>query len=272
MWNKKLLIAGLGMVMLFSSCSKFQGILKRGSVDEKYNAAINYYERKDYYRAGLLLEELIPLIRGQQRSEIANLYYAYCHFYQGQLQLAAYYFKRFYTQYGASKYVEEAQYMYAYSLYKDSPVHYLDQSNTDQAIASSQNFLNRFPNSKYAGECSRIIDELRRKLERKAYEGAKLYYKIRQYQAAVITFDNFQKDFPDSNYNEEVAYLKILAQYQYAEISTLRRQQKRYNEVIEFYTDFIDAYPESGYKRAAERLYSSSIRSLERLKKISKKS
>ncbi|HAS46140.1 MAG TPA: outer membrane protein assembly factor BamD [Microscillaceae bacterium] len=272
MWNKKLLIACLGMVLLFSSCSKFQNVLKKGSVDEKYNAAISYYERKDYYRAGLLLEELIPLIRGQKRSEIANLYYAYCHFYQRQLQLAAYYFKRFYTQYGASKYVEEAMYMYAFSLYRDSPVHYLDQSNTDQAIAASQNFLNRFPQSKYTEECNRIITELRRKLETKAYEGAKLYYKIRNYKAAVITFDNFQKDFPDSNYNEEVAYLKILAQYEYAEISTRRRQEKRYNEVVKLYTEFIDAYPESGFKRAAEKLYSSSIRSLEKLKKISKKS
>ena len=260
------------MVMLFSSCSKFQRVLKKGSVDDKYNAAISYYERKDYYRAGLLLEEVIPLIRGQKRSEIANLYYAYCHFYQRQRQLAAYYFKRFYTQFGASKYVEEAMYMYAFSLYKDSPEYYLDQSNTNQAVAASQNFLNRFPQSKYAEECSRIIDELRRKLEKKAYEGAKLYYKIRNYRAAVITFGNFQKDFPDSNFNEEVAYLKVLSQYEYAEISTVRRQKARYGDVIKFYTDFIDAYPESGYKRAAERLYSSSIKRLEKLNKIFKKS
>lgn len=272
MWNKKLFIACLSMVVLFSSCSRFQRLLKKGSVEEKYNAAISYYEKKDFYRAGLLLEELIPLLRGQKRSEIANLYYAYCHYYQRQLQLAAYYFKRFYTQYGASKYVEEAMYMYAYSLYKDSPGYYLDQSNTDQAIVASQNFLNRFPQSKYREECSRIIVELRQKLEKKAYEGAKLYYRIRNYKAAVITFENFQKDFPDSNFNEEVAYLKILSQYEYARVSTLRRQQKRHNDVLKFYTEFIDAYPGSGYSRAAQKLYSSSIRTLSRLKKKFKKS
>lgn len=270
MWNKKLLIACLSMVVLFSSCSRFQRLLKKGSVEEKYNAAISYYEKKDFYRAGLLLEELIPLLRGQKRSEIANLYYAYCHFYQRQRQLAAYYFKRFYTNFGASKYVEEAMYMYAFSLYKDSPEAYLDQSNTDQAIAASQNFLNRFPQSKYREECSRIISELRQKLELKAYENAKLFYKIRNYRAAVITFANFQKDFPDSNYNEEVAYLKILAQYEFARISTRRRQQVRFQEVIKHYTEFIDAYPGSGYSKSAERLYSSSIRALSKFKQTTK--
>lgn len=270
MWNKKLLIACLSMVVLFSSCSRFQRLLKKGSVEEKYNAAISYYEKKDFYRAGLLLEELIPLLRGQKRSEIANLYYAYCHYYQRQRQLASYYFKRFYTNFGASKYVEEAMYMYAYSLFKDSPVHYLDQSNTDQAIVASQNFLNRFPQSKYGEECSRIISELRQKLEKKAYEGAKLFYKIRNYKAAVITFANFQKDFPDSNFNEEVAYLKILSQYEYARISTLRRQPTRFQDVLKYYTEFIDAYPGSGYTRSAERLYSSSIKSLSKFKKTNK--
>ena len=267
MWNKKLLIACLSMVVLFSSCSRFQRLLKKGSAEDKYNAAISYYEKKDFYRAGLLLEELIPLLRGQKRSEIANLYYAYCHYYQRQLQLSSYYFKRFYTNFGASKYVEEAMYMYAYSLYKDSPTYYLDQSNTDQAVAASQNFLNRFPQSKYREECSRIISELRKKLEKKAYEGAKLYYKIRNFRAAVISFTNFQKDFPDSNFNEEVAYMKILSQYEYARISTVRRQKKRYGDVLTYHTEFVDAYPESGFTKLAQRLYSSSLRALNKLTK-----
>jgi outer membrane protein assembly factor BamD len=52
-------------------------------LQEKYAGAVNYYKKKDYYRAGILFEELIPLMRGQAESELTQFYYAYCQFYQG---------------------------------------------------------------------------------------------------------------------------------------------------------------------------------------------
>ncbi|MFB0946492.1 MAG: outer membrane protein assembly factor BamD, partial [Spirosomataceae bacterium] len=43
---------------MIAGCSgKLAKLQKNGTVQEKYAAAINYYESKDYYRAGVLFEE-----------------------------------------------------------------------------------------------------------------------------------------------------------------------------------------------------------------------
>lgn len=251
-------------VVLISSCSKFSRLQKKGTHDEKYQAALKYYEKKDYYKAGLLFEELIPFLKGNKESEIAQFYLAYCQYYQQDYVLAQHHFKQFYETYGRSEFAEEAQYMFAYSLYRDSPNYNLDQSNTYTALEALQSFINTHPKSKYREQGSEIIGELRRKLETKAYEIAKLYYKIgssdiTNYKAAVIAFENFQKNFPDSDYNEELAYLKIVAEYELAKNSTEAKRKERYSEAVKYYEAFIDKYPSSKYLKDAERAYDNCV-------------
>ncbi len=232
---------------------------------EKYDAAIAYYEKEDYYKANLLLEEVIPLIRGTRESEIAQFYFAYTHYYLSELTYAAYLFQRFYETFRSSQYAEEARYMQVRSLYESSPPYNLDQTNTYEAIAVTQSFLNAYPNSTFYEECSKILGELREKLERKAYENAKLYYRISNYKAAVISFMNFQKDFPDSDYNEEVAFLRLDAQFRYAEQSTNRRKRERYNEALDHYEYLIENYPDGEYTKNAQKIYEQCLDELSKL-------
>ncbi|MCS6822045.1 MAG: outer membrane protein assembly factor BamD [Microscillaceae bacterium] len=253
-------------ILFLGSCSKFNRIVKSDDLQKKYDAAINYYHQKSYYKAGILLEELLPLITGQKEQEIAQFYYGYCHYYQRQLSLGAFYFNKFYQNFRASQYAEEALYMYARCMYEDTPEYNLDQTNTTSAIAAAQNFLNVYPQSKYAADCNKFIKDLREKLERKAYENAKLYYKIGYLHAAVIAFGNFKNSFPDSDYNEECAFLKLQAQYDYARLSTERKQKERYNEAINFYLNFIDTYPNSKYLKQAEKIYNSALSKINNLK------
>ena len=61
-----------------------------------------------------------------------------------------------------------------------SPNHKLDQTYTLEAIKSFQDFTNTFPRSDRVTQCNELIDELRDKLEKKAYYHSKviLYYGI----------------------------------------------------------------------------------------------
>jgi len=257
-------------LFLLASCSKFAKLQKSGTQQEKYSAALEYYKKGDYYKAGLLFEELIPLLKGGTEAELAEFYNAYCQFHQGIYSMSQYLFKKFYDTYARSEYAQEAFYMHAYSLYKDSPPASLDQSNTMTAISALQDFINRYPDSPFEEECSKYIMELRRKLELKAYEKAKLYYKISDFQyyslkSAVIAIENFQSDFPDSGYNEELAYLKVDAQYNLAKSSLPSKQKERYLDVLKFHRAFVDKYPNSRYGRDAEKLYADSQKELERI-------
>lgn len=258
---KKHLLFILLPIFIAGGC-KFQKLRKTGSWEEKYAKALEYYEEKDYYRSNVLLEDILPIIRGTKEAELANFYYPYTYFYQDQFILSAHYFNLFAEVYSRSDYAMEAEYMHAYSLYKQSPEYKLDQSSTYEAIAALQNFINNYPYSEFAGQADSIIDELQVKLEYKAYMQAKLYNKIGRFKSAAVTFDNFRKDYPDSKYNEEILFLSIRNWYDYAVISIPSKQEERFTKAIDLYEKFIDQYENSEYLQDAEQIYTKSLKEL----------
>lgn len=268
-------LLGVWVTVVLGSCSSFSKLQKSGTDDEKYKAATQYYKKGDWYHAGLLFEELIPVLKGSTESELAQFYYAYTQYQQQQYLLSSTLFKKFYETFARSEYAQEATYMYAYSLYKDTPAFNLDQSNTLTATSALQDFINTYPDSKYKDESTKLILDLRGKLERKAYEKAKLYYKtsgfnIASYKSAVISINNFQRDFPDSQYNEELAFLKVDAEFSLAQNSLENKQKERYQEAIGYHQAFVDKYPNSRFLKQSEKMYDTSQKEIERLANLEK--
>ncbi|MFY0685550.1 MAG: outer membrane protein assembly factor BamD [Cyclobacteriaceae bacterium] len=248
--------------VLIFGCTEFQKIRKSDDAFKKYEAAVAYYEEKDWYRSATLLEEILPVLRGTKEAELANFYFAYAHYNQDQFILSSHYFKTFYEVYSRSEYAMEAHYMHAYSLYMQSPKPQLDQIATYEAIAEMQGFINKYPYSDYAAEADKLIDELQVKLETKAFENAKLYYQIKRYEAAIVAFENFMLDFPDSRYNEEVMFLSVKTYYDYAEVSITTKQKERYQKAVDFYEKLVDKWPNSNFLKQAEGLYSNSLKEI----------
>ncbi|UII21426.1 outer membrane protein assembly factor BamD [Fulvivirga ligni] len=255
-------------IISLASCSKFRKIEKSEDWRVKYDAALKYYEEEDYYRSGILFEQILPIVRGLPEGEAVQFKFAYCQFYQDFFLLAAHHFKVFYETYARSEFAREAQYMHAYSLYANSPVYNLDQSSSMEALVAMQTFINRYPSTKFRDDATKVIDDIQQKLEKKAYENAKQYYKVYKYKAAVVAFDSFKNDFPDSQFNEEAAFLKFMAQYELAEKSIYSKQLERYQEANQFYLEFVDSYPASEYLKEAEKKYADS---LEKSTKLAKK-
>jgi outer membrane protein assembly factor BamD len=267
------ILLGLCFAVLVSACSSFNKLQKSGTDAEKYKAATEYYQKKDWYHAGLLFEELIPVLKGSTESEMAQFYYAYTQYNQQQYLLSATLFKKFYETFARSDYAQEAMYLYAKSLYKDTPQYNLDQSNTLTATSALQDFLNAYPDSQYKAEGTQYIMDLRKKLERKAYEKAKLYFKtsgfnIASYKSAVIAINNFQKEFPDSEYNEELAFLKVDAEFSLAQNSLETKQKERYHDAMSYHQEFVDKYPQSAYIKQTEKMYETSQKEIDRLTKL----
>ncbi|UOR03879.1 outer membrane protein assembly factor BamD [Hymenobacter aerilatus] len=252
--------------LLLGSCSGYQKLLKSNDVNKKYEAAIKYYEEGDYFKAGTLLEELQPLLKGRPEAEKAQFFFANTNFKQRNYVLSAYYFKAFYETYPNSQYAEEAMFLHAKSLFRDSPEYELDQTNTLSANESIQEFLNRYPESTFRPEVENMSQELQKKLENKAFQGAKLYQQLRYYQSAVVALGNFQQQYPASVYSEDAAYLKLESQFNLAKESVAEKQRERYLEAVAFYQQFIDAYPNSRSLKGAENMYDFSRKELDRLK------
>ncbi len=246
----------LAFSLIFSSsCSKYSKILKSQDINLKYEAAIKYYEDKDYYKAYPLLEELTVVFRGTSKAEKLNYYYAYCDYNTGDLFMASYRFKNFTSTFPNSSYSEECLFMSAYCHYLLSPTYSLDQEDTKNAMDELQLFLNKYPKSNLADSCNSLVDDLHWKLETKAFSIAKQYYKMRSYKAAIIAFKNILKDFPDTEYKEEVAFLIVKSHYYLASNSIESKKEQRIKDTISSYIKFADDFPKSDYLKEAENLY-----------------
>jgi outer membrane protein assembly factor BamD len=257
----------VGLILIVGvSCGKFRKIEKSQDWRVKYEAGLNYYNKKDYYHASVLFEAITPIVRGLPEGEKVQFNLAYCQYYDKLYLLASEQFKTFYETYGRSPMAEEARYMYAYSLFKSSPKDNLDQSNSVDAMAAMQEFLNRYPNSKFRDQSIDVIVTTQKKLERKGFDNSYQYYKMRQYKAAIVALNNFKNNFPDSEFLEEAYYLVIVSEYRLAEQSIISKQQERYKGVVDHYKEFVDKYPQSSFLRDAEKLYADSLTKLNKSK------
>jgi len=254
------------LVILNVGCSKFRKIEKSEDWRVKYEAGLNYYNKKDYYRASILFESILPIVRGLPEGEKVEFYLAYCQYNERTFLLASDQFKTFYETYGRSQYAEEANFMYAYSLFASSPDHNKDQKSSIEAMNAMQVFLNKYPGSQFMSKAVEVISVSQEKLELKGFENARQYVKLKMYKGAVVAFDDFKKNFPDSKYLEEAAYLKVLAEFELAQVSIPSKQMERYSATLDFYKELIDNFPNSPFLKEAERFYTESLNQLNKLK------
>jgi len=250
----RLKILSLLVLILLVSCGKHHKLVKSTDNEAKYAAAVDYYEEKDYYRALQLFQQLINFYQGTEKAEKMQYYYAYCYYYQKDYVLASYYFKRFVTNYPRSPFSEEAMFMNAYCYFLDSPVSSLDQENTYTAIKEMQLFINLYSSSSRVAEANALIDQLRAKLQRKDLDIANLYLKMRLYEAAIYSFNSVMREYPDTEYKEEILFAILKSNFNYAENSIPSKQAERYQSTKDAYNELIFQYPESKYLKEAKNM------------------
>ncbi|TVQ16355.1 MAG: outer membrane protein assembly factor BamD [Bacteroidetes bacterium] len=256
------------LTLLITSCSKYQRLLKSDDVNLKKEKAYEYYYKGDYHRALGLISDIIPAFRGTVHAEQLNYYFAMAHYKQGDYILAAHYFKTFTQGFPRSEHAEEFLFMSAYCKYLLSPRASLDQTDTREAISELQSFINRYPRSERVEEANILIDELREKLEEKAFQSAKLYFNIRDYMAAVTSFNNVIRDFPDTQYREESLFYIIRSHFLFAENSIQVRQLERYQKVLQAHRRLANRFPDSEFMTDADRMLARSKERIAELEEI----
>lgn len=258
-------VVSVALLTILAACGEYNKVLKSNDANLKYNTAMKYYDQGRYERALPLYEELISLYRGTTKSETIYFNYAYSNYYLKNYILSSYYFENFIKTYPTSQYAEEALFMSGYSDYKSSPSYSLDQQDTYKAIDNLQLFMNTYPNSALVDSCNGLINEMRSKLEKKAFEGAYLYYQLGNHKSALIAFKDVLKDFPESNYKEEVLFWMVATNYELADKSVQSKKKERYEDTVNSYYKFVDTYPESKHVSEAERYFKQAIKYLDSL-------
>lgn len=225
----------------FLSCNDYNKVIKSSDYPAKRKLAVELYEKGKYAKALPLFDELFGVIRGSNTAEEIHYYLAYCHYGVKDMLLASYYFDSFVQNFPKSTKREEAYFMSAFCLYKESPRFSLDQTSTKKAIEKLQAFTDYFPESKRVEEATKLIDELRAKLEAKLFAQAMLHYDRMEYTSAITTFEVLMADFPDTERREQIYLLILQAQKSYADKSIRSKRIERYEEVLKYYTKFAPA-------------------------------
>jgi outer membrane protein assembly factor BamD len=259
-----------------SSCDRFNKLLKSSDYELKLKRAEEYYKKGNFIKASQLYDELLPIYKGTDKAEEIYYYYAYCNYYQGDYSLAQFHFKNFTRQFPASKHTEECYFLSAYCYYLNSPYYSLDPSDTKSAIKEFQSFVDEYPESERIDTCNKLVDRLRSKLELKDYDIFKQYFDLSDYyqqagyKSAITSGKLFIKEYPDSKFVEEVAYLIIESYYLQAMNSIPSKKAERLDEAIENYLKFVDLYPKSNFLAKAEEVYANCLKEKEDILKKEK--
>jgi outer membrane protein assembly factor BamD len=247
-------ILPIALLLAFSGCNKHQQLMESNDDDLKLEKAREYYNKGEYMQASDLLKDLVTLYRGSRKGKEVRFYNAYCYFGMEDYLMASYYFDRYRKTFPNSKRAEEAFFMSAYCDYLNSPDWSLDQSETRKALHKLQLFIDRYPDSPRVDSCNSLIQELRGKLEKKAFERSKLYLRTRHYRAAVESFENTMEDYPDTEYRERIFFLRFKAQHELADKSVASKKEARLEKAIELYRKFAKTFPKSEYSDEAKRM------------------
>ena len=244
----------LGVMILFSSCSGYEKLLKRKDYNLKYNAALEFYNNKKYSKALQLFEQLIPVYRGTERSADINYYQAKCYYKQKDYYMAGYYFNNFSKSFPRDPRVMETDYLYAYCFYLTAPRPQLYQEITMQAIGAFNMYLQKYPDTDKKSEINTYLIELRDKLVEKSYLNAKLYFDLGHFKSAIVALQNAINDYPETRFREEMLFLLLKSRFLLAEGSVLEKQKERFQDTVDEYLTFISEFPESSYIKEVERM------------------
>ena len=247
------------MMIVLAGCGDYQKLLKSRDPEEKYQAALLYFNQKQYVKAQTLLDDVSPYYKGTERSEDVLAYLARCYMGQKDYGSATEYYRAYTRSYPKGKYAAEAYFQLGHCQYLESPDARLDQDITRKAIEAFTQFVELYPESPYAEQAYREMGEMYDKLALKELYNARLYYNLgtylgNNYLSCELTCKNALKNYPSNQYQEEFNWLILQAKYQQMVNSFEQLKLERARDTQDEYYNFITEYPTSKHRKEADRM------------------
>lgn len=219
--------------MTLSACnSQYERAIQSNDKDVMLETANALYEKKKWSDALSIYEKMTSLVAGTPDAAEVVYRSANANFYDKNYKLSGHQFKNFAVTFPQDSRAEEALYMSALSYYKDSQAYNLDQSYTQTALSELQDFMNKYPTSERSSNIQQLIDELNYKLEFKAYENARQYYRMNEYKAAIVSFENVLSDFPGTKLRSKIEEMMLRSREYLAINSVYELKKERLESAI----------------------------------------
>ena len=261
---KHLLLTFLAVAAMSSCKSQYETLLNSNDADAKYDAAFEYFTQGKYSKSAALFESLSVLTNGTERDDTVNYYWGLSNYRFKDYYTAEANFDKFIESYPRSPFTSEARYLRLDCLYRSTLRYELDQTPTYKAINAISEYILEYPSSTHMKDCRDMLVELNERLDKKAYESARLYYKMEDYLASRVAFRNVLKDDAENVYREDILYYIAMSSYNYAHLSVPSKQRERYLTFVDDYYNFIGELPESHYRKELDTVYRKAQKALGR--------
>lgn len=261
---KNIVLAALTTILLLSSCAQeFNTVYKSQDFRYKYEYAKECFANGKYTRASSLLQELIVQQKGTQDAQESLYMLGMSEFMNRDYETASETFKRYVKSYPRGVYAELAEFYAGEALYMSTPEPRLDQSQTVQAIAAYQEYLDLYLDAKYKDKAQKRLFALQDKLVDKELRSAQLYYDLgsyfgncgrgeNNYTACIVTAQNAIKDYPYTEKREDFALLIMKSKFELAQQSVDAKKLERFQDAEDECYGFINEYPDSKERKRAE--------------------
>ena len=252
----KILAAAAVAVIAIAGCkSQFDSILESNDTEAKYKAAFEYFNNGKYSKAAQLFESLAVITSGTERDDTVQYYWGLSNYSDKDYITAQTNFTDFISKFPRSPFSEPAKFLRIDCLFKATLRYELDQTPTYEAITAISEYLIDNPVGTNADICHKMLGTLNDRLDKKAFENARLYYKMEDYKASRVAFKNILKDDADNIYREDILYYTAMSSYKYAQLSVPAKQKERFLIFSDDYLNFIGEYPDSHYRKELDNLY-----------------
>lgn len=256
MKNSSMILALALVAAGLSACkSQYELLLEGSDYDAKYKAAFELFDEGKYQKAAQLFESLSMATQGTSREDTVQYYWGLSNYKFKDYYTAESNFTHFIDNFPRSPFTPDAKFYKIDCLFRATLRYELDQTPTYKAITEISEYLIENPIGEKSDICRDMLKTLGNRLDKKAFENARLYYKMEEYKAAQVALRNVLKDDSENIYREDILYYIAMSSYKYANMSVQSKQKERFLVFMDDYYNFIGEYPDSHYRKELEGLY-----------------
>ena len=261
----KLFILGAIALAAVESCkTEFDLLMESNDSPAMYAMAFDLFNQGKYYKSAQMFEALSMLTAGTAKDDTVQYYWGLSNYRYKDYYTAQSNFDKFLENYPLSPFAEDARFLRLDCMYRSTYRYELDQKPTQTAMIAIGEFIKAYPDSPHMDGCLNMMKDLSERLDRKAFEAARLYYNMEDYLAARVSLRNVLKEDAENVYREDILYYTAMSSYKYAFLSVAEKQKERYLEFVDDYLNFVGEYPESSYRKELDNLYHKSQKALGR--------
>lgn len=227
---KHTILISLSILYLFLCCGHTPPAGKLDAEDQ-YLLAKEKFDDQDYVQAQIEFQKLIWNYPGSDLVDEAQYHLAESYRLQEDYATAVVEYSRLLRNYSQSSFAPAAQYQLALCYFQQSLPSHLDQDFTRKAIVELYLFLEDHPASEYLSKVQELLLKARTKLAKKDLDNAKLYYKMDDYDSAIIYIEELLKEYADTQWVDDARYL----------LGECYRRQNNWEQALEAYRQVLES-------------------------------